>query len=477
MSNQRLACVAGLLCLWFLLAIPANASCTGSGTTWSCTSGTTVAQINTAYSSASDGAVFTFASGSYSWSSGLQFNLSKGITLICAAGSTCTVSVSGTVFSFPAGNSSKLYRISGFTFPNASDFMIWTCPAGGCAGTITQFRFDHNTVTAAADAHIIVVGENTSRQYVYGVIDHNSFSSSGSIEALYNLGAEDSTTPPVSPQGTINNMFFEDNTITVASMTNAGLGAIDGWGAGSCVVFRNNTVTNALVTTHELGHNGGFLNFEAYNNHVIANSGATGYTNGYRLIHAQGSNEEIFFNNTFTAVSSLSAQALSLTANYIDNECGSYPCIHQPGRDFRTNKLMPVYVWNNQNTANGSKVDGADESAGTYFKPNRDYYNAVSVNAQTSPTSPFNGSVGMGFGSLANRPTSCTTNPNEAGGGVGYFATDQGTQGTLYRCSATNTWTVHYTPYQYPHPLVSGGAPPPPPPAINPPTNVQAVPR
>ena len=34
--------------------------------------------------------------------------------------------------------------------------------------------------------------------------------------------------------------------------------------------------------------------------------------------------------------------------------------------------------------------------------------------------------------------------------------TDQGAQGTLYRCSGTNTWTVHYTPYAYPHPLVIG---------------------
>ena len=37
---------------------------------------------------------------------------------------------------------------------------------------------------------------------------------------------------------------------------------------------------------------------------------------------------------------------------------------------------------------------------------------------------------GMGFGTLANRPTTCTTGTEvaDAGyGGVGYFATDQGT--------------------------------------------------
>jgi hypothetical protein len=27
--------------------------------------------------------------------------------------------------------------------------------------------------------------------------------------------------------------------------------------------------------------------------------------------------------------------------------------------------------------------------------------------------------------------------------------------GALYKCTATNTWTSYYTPYTYPHPLVT----------------------
>jgi hypothetical protein len=87
---------------------------------------------------------------------------------------------------------------------------------------------------------------------------------------------------------------------------------------------------------------------------------------------------------------------------------------------------------------------------------NRDYY-AETVNqvAQTSPTSPFNGTRGTGHGTLANRPTTCRP-------GVGYWAADQGSwnqsgngfgQGQLFVCTATNTWTAYYTPYTYPHPL------------------------
>jgi hypothetical protein len=90
---------------------------------------------------------------------------------------------------------------------------------------------------------------------------------------------------------------------------------------------------------------------------------------------------------------------------------------------------------------------------------NRDFYiEATNQAAQTSSTSPFNGTSGTGHGTMANRPTSCTT-------GVGYWATDQGTwntsgsgpQGELFVCTSTNNWTLYYTPYCYPHPLIAGG--------------------
>ncbi len=136
--------------------------------------------------------------------------------------------------------------------------------------------------------------------------------------------------------------------------------------------------------------------------------------------------------------------------------------------------LDPIYEWDNT-TANLNHGNIGTNTGRTIA--NRDWYtdnSNGSPQSQISPTSPFKGTSGVGFGTLANRPTTCTAQ-------VGYFATDQGNwnqsgngfgQGELYVCTATNIWTLHYTPYTYPHPLLTGstsGATP------NPPTNVAAT--
>ncbi len=102
----------------------------------------------------------------------------------------------------------------------------------------------------------------------------------------------------------------------------------------------------------------------------------------------------------------------------------------------------PLYSW--ANTKNGAVWADIFQNESNFpsIAENRDFYNAVG-GVQTNATTPFNGTVGTGFGTLARRPTTCTT-------GVGYEATDAS---VFYQCSATNTWSAYYTPLVYPHPL------------------------
>lgn len=139
--------------------------------------------------------------------------------------------------------------------------------------------------------------------------------------------------------------------------------------------------------------------------------------------------------------------------------------------------LEPVYIWNNSGTPT---VVPYSNGSPNLVVADRDYYEQAS-GIQTSPTSPFDGTSGTGWGTLANRPITCTP-------GVAYFATDQGVWnrsvsnpygvqmngacGKLYRCVTANVWEEYYEPYTYPHPLRIISEVPPEqnlPPVINPP--------
>lgn len=160
-----------------------------------------------------------------------------------------------------------------------------------------------------------------------------------------------------------------------------------------------------------------------------------------------------------------------------------YPCLDQPGRGAgqllvglmpsKTNNSTGTIAWPNQAlepvyiAANvGDPASGwggfvVSNASNGRVTSDRDYYMQAS-GVQVSASSPFNGTTGTGWGTLANRPTTCTT-------GVAYWATDQGdwnqsssnpygvnqngNSGVLYVATATNTWTLYYEPYTYPHPL------------------------
>ena len=120
-----------------------------------------------------------------------------------------------------------------------------------------------------------------------------------------------------------------------------------------------------------------------------------------------------------------------------------------PTTHAQTAAAEPSYSWNLMDSNNGNAVitgtTAVDYSnAGNYILPNREFYQQVIG---------FTGATGAGVGLLSARPSTCTPK-------VGYWATDTN---TLYQCGSTNTWSTYYSPYTYPHPLVSGSGGPAPP--------------
>ena len=499
---QILGPIFFLLVLW---ASGAEAACIGSGTNWSCTAGSTITEVNTAISNGSDGMTITFAAGSYDWSTGtISLSNNQGATLACESQGACAVTQgTNTMIELQfSGTNTKLYRITGFAFTQTGGVACGTCIWFFGAGTLSQFRIDHNTWTGYAETSALTFfGANDRAGFFHGVIDHNTITAVRDNFIVKILGHNYGnlfTVPAPQVRGTENNIFIEDNTFNITNGFSA-TGCIDTH-QQAAFVFRYNSMTNCRgADTHGVPH-GGVNNWEAYRNSFIKTNDI--WSDCTRCFLNQGSGQWYVWDNTFTPLgTTVSSSAITLlhhrsnpdapgvygicdgTKSADGNTSPSsvnfgYPCLAQPGRmevggTPRWGKLSPIAAFLNRNSKDGSKVDLVTGSSGgppdyyaTHLVANRDYYNAVSASPQISPTSPFNGTTGIGHGTLANRPTTCThtTAPDgDQGGGVMYWATDQGSwnrngpSGVLYRCSAANTWTVHYTPYTYPHPLQSLG--------------------
>jgi hypothetical protein len=428
-------------------------------------------------------------------------------------------------FSTAPGKSLRLTGVS-FTYSSSGSTCVGTIRV---SGTGKSTRIDHSHFT---NNSYVGIGWTS---WTYGVVDHNLFSISGgawnAIKFEENnwidptsgladtLGVGDGSWGDTTTFGSNRAVYVENNTFTWGGTGNNGNGYADDCTSGGRFVWRFNQLNSAMLQTHPTGggqrHRGcrveevymnTFTGIHGQGNDYNAfwlSSGSAlvwGNTtnNGYSefvTLHSMRRNNNTYTQNTTPGGWGYCGTSFSGTGSNWDlnsNSSSGRRCIDRPGagigdrlvNDFPnvTNhatgcttssscawihqQLEPVYEWLNTApvTFFWNAVDGE-------LLANEDYYNY---------TASFNGTSGVGSGTLASRPSSCTPNPDSGGiGGVSYWATDQGNwnqsgsggQGQLYTCTATNTWTPYYTPYAYPHPLVAGSSVG----TITPPTNLNAI--
>jgi hypothetical protein len=413
-----------------------------------------------------------------------------------------------------------LLRVTGLTFEGGTGSVKQTGMLQ-VGGSCHNFRLDHNHfyLSPSSLANIGVRFLN----WVYGVMDHNlcDMTTSQTSECVnvwmdaYN-GTTDGHGAWIDPTnlGTSKFMVIENNVI------NNGLYADDCDVSGR-EVFRFNVVNNAETQTHPTGSSPNAFHgcraketYENQFNGLSTCNGSSGFNNCLYNMMFLSSGTGVIWGNTAPIINAgaesgyqwvFSIQSMRTTnSTYPQNTppagwgyCGTaqtgtasnwdqntnstgYACLDQPGRGQYTDSLSgefegqggtspylintatgtvawpvqalePYYEWLDSLTPVPDNPGGTfTNSTSSVLTQNVDFY---------TYTSSFTGAAGVGSGTMAARPSTCTT-------GVAYWDTSEGTwnngtanSGELDECTATNTWTNGaYVPYTYPHPLEGGSS-------------------
>jgi len=382
----------------------------------------------------------------------------------------------------PVTDKDVLFEITGFTLDAASRAGAISL-RNESSTPVRKVRVHHNKIINA------IGGDTTSQNYVntilvegtvWGVIDNNTitgiphFDNYGYSSRDCGKSSWDYTT--YTP-GSADNMYYEDNTITRTTISpGATFHLFVSGGIGGRYCFRYSDITTLNDTyqnTFDMHGTqiGGTPESPTYRNRSTMGAEIYGnrITNTYSMSQPwghRGGRLLAFFNYIING-------SQNVRLNAYDEAAESWaPTNHKcPGlgysacsSDGESQKQTKSYYWNNRKSSDNSilitnitKSSNWDKWGGNQLIENLSFWNHKSN---------FDGTAGMGCGTLEDRPKNCRE-------GVGYWVTDQlcskipsgsygrepttPISGILYRCTSTNTWTAYYTPYTYPHPLREGG--------------------
>lgn len=517
MRRRVLGC---LVCALVVSVVPARAACSGSSPTRTAASASQT-DVTACITAASNGDTINVPAGSVTWAS--QITLTKNLAIIGAGVGQTTVSggfffVQGTTGARISGFTSTNLPANGLTLENSSGYRIdhWA-PSEPSAGAATTCALSYSTSPSVINAGLFDHLTATYCQFeTYGADQSNPSDATnqiwanadpeGTVNAVF---YEDSTFTYPDPAGTSYfNCFdaLQGGSYVIRFATLDGCrteahGIQQDTSSGHpergtrtweiyYVVFQN---TGSSVQyrpflqrsgTGKVFHN--TLSNDFLHN-VFSIDTPRAVEDSLEWKQAPNNNDQVpvwqfcdgTTKSTYLEADGTTSVLMPINKTIVIDGAGTggYPCRDGIGRvkddslwastgqtttPPAQSTLAPLYAW--KNVSGGSELNPSlncetatdflcTNTAANLIVQNRDYYQ---FNAS------FTGTSGVGEGTLAARPATCTT-------GVGYWATDQGSwnasasnaygvqasgaDGVLYQCTSTNTWSAYYTPYTYPHPL------------------------
>lgn len=379
------------------------------------------ADVQSAINSAAEGDTVTVPAGSASWSSALTVG-SKALT-VQGSGIDSTVVTASRAYSLN-GVDGKSVRISGFTFKGSG-------PMINVTGTSKAFRIDHIKFDSLSAQAVLVDG------YTYGVIDHCQFVGQNVFTGVHvfdttSKGGAAAWNRPLT-LGTEKAVYVEDCVFDFGAYS-PGIVGIDSR-TGGRFVFRHNRVRNQGIGDHDAETQGqrGTFSWEIYENVFEFSEGL------WVAINMRGGTG-VIFNNKFTAPVFNYGSPLRMTSyrstgaghgipwnvacdgtkdymwSDVSNNCSTpgqvnangavcvqmdghldstgYPCIDQLGRTYDANgdgiqDLDPAYEWNNTNGTGGIMYRWIIASeVSQHLKEGRDYFRGIPKPGYTPYTYP-----------------------------------------------------------------------------------------
>jgi hypothetical protein len=255
---------------------------------------------------AQDGDTISLPAGTFTWAS--KVIITKGVKIEgVGIGATLITSNIATETVLEFQTATKMASVSG---------IMWTGYSGSSGGTSGIIVVGGASNWRVHDCKFNIYHRGVSTYSGEGgVVDHCEFQKiSGSPQGVSVFGNRDASWNIPLSLGTINAVYIEDCTFTWPNPADSCLDMYN----GARAVFRHNTVTNASVGCHGLD-SGGYrsaLSWEFYGNQINVSSGVS----LARAFHLRGGTG-VVFDNQITVTGSLSSNAIDLACYRATGTC------------------------------------------------------------------------------------------------------------------------------------------------------------